>query len=613
MKLSKFLMGGAACAALLLLSGCDDALKEDNGNNGNGGNEEPEKVKVEFSQNEISIPVNGTSTLELTVTPIKRADEVTVEVADDEVVSIVSKTVSETAIVLELKAVSLNSTTVFAFHDDLDSPVKCVVKVSPIGVESIQLDKTAVELRIGETVALSASVLPEDATSPRISWKSEDESIAAVDGGIVTGLKEGKTTVTAICQEKEAKCEVSVAAIRATSIKLTVDGVETAQKHISVNEKFKVDAEILPEDVSYKTVEWSVADGDAISFEPIVIDGSTVSAYVTAVSPGTAKLVAKIEGGSENELTATIEVSVQQVARPSEEPKIGDYFYSDGTWSDGGLISINEDGTGAKWLTGLDKPAPDPNKTVIGIVFQTNQERISQEEKDLGYTHGLVFSLKAAFAPISTKPNADHRLDSLTCYAMSTTDISSVSVIPHAQTEACYNDIWGYSWNKAILSAFPKGTSKIQQVPAFDWVHTDFSPAAPSNTSGWYIPSSGQLWDLVANLCGDEVIERLAEARLGNVYLYRIDQDYEGLTSFNFNPVAKLNSYWALVPDEMKHNLKYSRDGGNQKICELMSSSLYSQGEDSQCVIFWLADNGEIYPYMDYQDDSVVCHPVLSF
>lgn len=44
-----------------------------------------------------------------------------------------------------------------------------------------------------------------------------------------------------------------------------------------------------------------------------------------------------------------------------------------------------------------------------------------------------------------------------------------------------------------------------------------------------------------------------------------------------------------------------------------MSSSLYSQGEDSQCVIFWLADNGEIYPYMDYQDDSVVCHPVLSF
>ncbi len=607
MNFSKFLMGGVACAALLFLSGCNDALKEDN-----GGKEEPEKVKVEFSQNEISIPVKGTATLELTVTPIERAGEVTVEVADEEVVSIESKTVSETAIVLELKALSINPTTIFAFHDDLDSPVKCAITVSPIGVESILLDKTAVELKIGETATLTPSILPEDATSPRISWKSEDESIATVDGGIVTGMKEGKTTVTAICQEKEAKCEVSVAAIRATSIKLMIDGTEATQKRVSVNEKFKVDAEILPADVSYKTVEWSVADGDAISCEPIVIDGSTVSAYVTAVNSGTAKLVATIDGG-EGELTATIEVSAQQVARPSVEPKIGDYFYSDGTWSDGGLISINEDGTGAKWLTGLDKPVPDPTKTVIGIVFQTNPERISQEEKDLGFTHGLVFGLKAAFAPISSDPTADHRLDSLTRYATSTADISAVNIIPHKPTEACYNDIWGYSWNKAILSAFPKGTSKIKQVPAFDWVHTDFSPAAPSNTSGWYIPSSGQLWDFVANLCGDEVIELLADAKLGNVDLYRVDQDYEGLTSFKFNPVEKLNSYWALVPNEMKHNLKYSRDRGYQKACELMSSSLYSQGDDSQCVIFWLADNGEIYPYMDYQDDSIVCHPVLSF
>ena len=608
MNFSKFLMGGAACAALLFLSGCNGALKEDN-----GGKEEPEKVMVGFSQNEISIPVKGTSTIELTVTPIERAGEVTVEVADEEVVSIVSKTVSETAIVLELKALSINPTTIFAFHDDLDAPVKCAVTVSPIGVEGVQLNHTAVALKIGETVTLSASVLPEDATSPRISWKSEDESIATVDGGIVTGLKEGKTTVTAICQEKEAKCDVSVVAIRATSLKLTVGGIETTQKRISVNEKFKVDAEILPEDVSYKAVEWTIADGDAISCEPIVIDGSTVSAYVTAVTPGAAKLVARIEDGSEGELTATIEVGVQQVARPSEEPKIGDYFYSDGTWSDGGLVSINEDGTGAKWLTGLDKPAPDPNKTVIGIVFQTNQERISQEEKDLGYTHGLVFCLNAAFAPVDPDPSANHKLDSLTRYATSTADISAVSITPHKATEACYNDIWGYSWNKAILSAFPKGSSKIQQVPAFDWVHTDFLPAAPSNTSGWYIPSSGQLWDFVANLCGDEVIELLAEAKLGDVDLYRVDQYYEGLTSFKFNPVEKLNSYWALVPNEMKHNLKYSNDRGYQKVCELMSSSLYVHDGDEQCIIFWLSDDGNLYPYMDYTDDSIVCHPILSF
>lgn len=39
-----------------------------------------------------------------------------------------------------------------------------------------------------------------------------------------------------------------------------------------------------------------------------------------------------------------------------EAPKIGDYLYSDGTWSDGGLISIGSDGLNPVWAE--EKPAP---------------------------------------------------------------------------------------------------------------------------------------------------------------------------------------------------------------------------------------------------------------
>ncbi len=606
MNFRKILIGGAVLGLSVCLSGCDDDVKKEEAGKG-----ERQPVEVAFAQSELSIPVQGTSELELKVIPIERSGEVTVEVADEDVVSIEAKTVSENAVILTLKAQSLGSTTIYAFHDDLDAPVKCVVSVSPIGVEGIQLDKSTLELKIGGSENLSATILPKNATSPRISWKSEDETIATVSEGVITGIAEGQTVIIATCQEKEARCTVNVSAIKATSLSLCIDGIDISEKKISVNEKVKVDAVIIPENVSYKTVTWEIAEGDAISCDPIVISGNTVSAYASAINSGTAKLVAKIENGSEGELTDTITFSVQQSARPSTEPKIGDYYYSDGTWSDGGLISINEDGTGAKWLTGLDKPAPDPDKTVIGIVFQTNPDRISDEEKDLGFTHGLVFSLKAAFAPIDPDPDEDHRTDSLTCYSLA--DISNVSIDPHRNSETCYNDIWGYAWNKAILKSFPKGTSKIQQVPAFDWVHTDFVPAAPDGTSGWYIPSSGQIWDLVANLCGDEVSALLSEAKLGSVDLYRIDKYYPGLTKIGFNPVEKLNSYWELVPDEMKHNLKYGRDRGYQKGCELMTSSLYTRGEDSMCIIFWLSDNGELYPFVDYLDDPIVCHPVLSF
>ena len=63
------------------------------------------------------------------------------------------------------------------------------------------------------------------------------------------------------------------------------------------------------------------------------------------------------------ESKATCTVTVAYVA-----PKIGDYYYSDGTWSDGGLVSIEADGLNPVWAD--TKPAPVAGKTVIGIVCQ---------------------------------------------------------------------------------------------------------------------------------------------------------------------------------------------------------------------------------------------------
>lgn len=47
-------------------------------------------------------------------------------------------------------------------------------------------------------------------------------------------------------------------------------------------------------------------------------------------------------------------VTVTTVAEPAP-PKVGDYYYSDGTWSDGGLISMDANGCNAVWAE--QKPA----------------------------------------------------------------------------------------------------------------------------------------------------------------------------------------------------------------------------------------------------------------
>ena len=78
-------------------------------------------------------------------------------------------------------------------------------------------------------------------------------------------------------------------------------------------------------------------------------------------------------------------------------PKVGDYYYSDGTWSDGGLVSIDADGLNPVWAE--EKPAPVEGKTVIGIVFQTDPSRMAQTDIDAGYTHGYVMAVKFAHGP----------------------------------------------------------------------------------------------------------------------------------------------------------------------------------------------------------------------
>jgi len=64
-------------------------------------------------------------------------------------------------------------------------------------VSEVNLAPTELTLSVGQSQQLTASVLPAYATYPDIAWISGDASIATVNDGIVTGVKPGKTTITA--------------------------------------------------------------------------------------------------------------------------------------------------------------------------------------------------------------------------------------------------------------------------------------------------------------------------------------------------------------------------------------------------------------------------------
>ena len=566
-------------AGMALVLGVVSAMASSCGGNKENNEPEPVKESVEFTQTTVSIPIDGNGSVSLKVTPMEKLADVEVNVADEGVIDLDKASDSE-GYVFTMKAKSLGSTTIVAVLGS--SIAKCAVTVDPIAVTGISLNKTSLQLFVGNSETLSATITPDNATSPSISWDSSDKEVATVDNGVVTAVSAGKATITAASSSFTAECVVEVKTIEAESLTLDV-----ASRLLTVDESIIVNATILPEGTTYKNVEWTVDNPDVVKVEPFdaVESDNLVSAKVIALGAGNAKLTAVIK-----DIKATCSFSVKSKEIPATDPKIGDYYYSDGTWSDGGLLSINSDGTKAVWAA--DKPAPVEGKTVIGIVFQTDKSRFSELEQKQGFTHGLVFCTKGAHAPGAQ----------LTKYAMNE-GIDCIS--NHKRGDVWYKDIYGQLWTATVRNTYPG--EQLAQYPAFDWTTTDFVPSAPAKTSGWFVPSIGQLWDCMANLGGVEVAQYLSGLRD-----YGYDVTYFGNVKLSYNPMDAINAHFAKIPAAQKEELVYSMTRSGQGVCQIMSSTIYDN-TDGVCCIFWLGENLEFEPYCEWMNQDFVCHPVLAF
>lgn len=255
---------------------------------------------------------------------------------------------------------------------------------------------------------------------------------------------------------------------------------EIAPYYDSATKKFE--AVVVPQDMTGKPLIRIGLGGKAFAYTPETqskgkLDAGTCHSYAITVKANGLEVETPwgydwSDGGEEN-------VTPKQVQLfKADELKIGDYFYSDGTWSDGGLRKRYEDGSMG---TADPKPAPEEGKTVVGIVFQTDPSRIgAKEKKKLGAVHGLVMSVKNAAIDQKWGP------------------VSQNEGLPKCYTKAeNYKDISGYGNCEHIRS----NRGNFDNYPAFK-AADDYNKVCPvpETTTGWYLPASGQWWDILQNL-----------------------------------------------------------------------------------------------------------------
>ena len=158
-----------------------------------------------------------------------------------------------------IKALTPNSSAVITCKTVSGGVVAtCSVKVRPLKVTGIKLNKTAYGMVAGSSVTLVATVYPTNATNKAVTWGSSDTSVATVtQKGVVTA--KGKGTATIYCRTKDgnytAYCKVTVTATSVLGVMLDKSNITGM-----VGSVHYITATVVPENAYDKRITWSTTD-----------------------------------------------------------------------------------------------------------------------------------------------------------------------------------------------------------------------------------------------------------------------------------------------------------------------------------------------------------------
>ena len=174
--------------------------------------------------------------------------------------------------------------------------------VFPVPATGITLNHSTLSLAVGGSVALTATLTPENATDA-VVWSSNNTGIAEVsNNGTVTAKALGTATITATVGSYTATCEVTVA------VPVTGVSLNKATMSLTAGSTGTLTATITPENATNKNLTWT-SDNEAVV---AVSDG-----VVSAVAAGTANITVTTADGSK---TATCVVTVTRRSSSSSRP-----------------------------------------------------------------------------------------------------------------------------------------------------------------------------------------------------------------------------------------------------------------------------------------------------
>ena len=281
-------------------------------------------TNVEVSPQSLSMSINDTKQLTLTMTPPNGNITSKVFTSSNTSVAMVDSNGAVTAVGSGSATIEVNinngafvKTINVTVSDGSYSPSITFLPYptpSPSGTvpQSIKITNKVDKIKVGESVTLNYEVLPSTATDKTGSWVSFSPSIASVDSsGTVTGVSVGKVTITVAANGMAGVSDsVTIEVVSDNDIKVTDINLSTTNVTLTAGSSETILATVVPANATNTDLNFVPSDGSIAQVTP---NADKTSAIITGIAAGTTTITVSSNDG----VSKTIFVTVTAATTPS--------------------------------------------------------------------------------------------------------------------------------------------------------------------------------------------------------------------------------------------------------------------------------------------------------
>ncbi|MGN0804197.1 MAG: Ig-like domain-containing protein [Candidatus Coproplasma sp.] len=250
---------------------------------------------VSLNKSESSLKVGESETLTATVSPANADNTaVTWSSSDDTIATVVN------GVVTALKAGEITITATSAENEALSA--SCTYTITNVAPTSVTLNTASVTIAVGDTLNLTATVAPTNATVKTVTWKSSNTSVATVDAnGKVTAVGTGSVTITATADDATSVTATCTITVKDEIVKVTGIALNYSNEKLNVGDTLQLIVTVTPDNAEDKSVTWTTSNS---AIATVSTDG-----LVTVVGEGSVVITATSNINSSATATCTITAS----------------------------------------------------------------------------------------------------------------------------------------------------------------------------------------------------------------------------------------------------------------------------------------------------------------